>query len=237
MTDKSTGVDLSIVIPCRNEAQRLGQSLKDLESFFKGFPLAWEVDFVVSKCQDDTERLLKLSSENQKQFRIHSLKTNKGKGHALKVGLEAARGRYVATMDLDLEVPLSEIFRFLSLLESNEKLDVVIADRFHKESLTLIPQPPKRAWATERYREISQLLQLTPGFDCQAPFKIFRRESLEKILSKTRTKSRAFETELMMVALEEQLHVLPQPVRWTYNLKSSFPILATSQPCSGKPSY
>jgi dolichyl-phosphate beta-glucosyltransferase len=228
MLDKSmapaapTAVDLSIVIPCRNEAARLAQSLKDLESFFKGFPLRWEVEFVVSKGQDQTANLLTESAQKQVRFHVHSLHKNKGKGYALNYGLKKAAGRYVATMDMDLEVPLSEILRFLSLLESNEKLDAVIADRFHKESLTLVPQLKKRAWATSTYLEITHLLELTPGFDCQAPFKIYRRESLNKILPQTKLSSRAFETEILALALSEGLHVLSQPVRWTYDTRSSF---------------
>jgi undecaprenyl-phosphate 4-deoxy-4-formamido-L-arabinose transferase len=122
---------LSIVIPLYNSAltlPALHQQLSALE--VKG---GLELIVVNDGSRDETEAVaLKLTRESRLPMTFLSLSRNFGEHNAVLAGLRAVSGRYVVTMDDDLQNPPSEVLKLLAVAEA-EKRDVVFANYERKE--------------------------------------------------------------------------------------------------------
>jgi glycosyltransferase involved in cell wall biosynthesis len=122
---------LSIVIPVFNAALTLPALYRELSALEIVGGL--ELILVNDGSHDETEAIaLKLTRESSIPITFLSLSRNFGEHNAVLAGLRASSGRYVVTMDDDLQNPPSEVLKLLAAAES-EKRDVVYAIYERKE--------------------------------------------------------------------------------------------------------
>ena len=81
---------------------------------------------------DDTLAVLHRLAEGDDHIRVVSYGTNGGRGKALRCGLKAARGRYVATIDADLSYDPKYIMQMYRVLDQEQDVDVVLASPYMK---------------------------------------------------------------------------------------------------------
>jgi glycosyltransferase involved in cell wall biosynthesis len=114
---------LSIVIPAYNEAANLPALFQKLEDTFSGRE---DVEFLFLDDASTDETSAVLQDLCTKDTRVHAwhLRQNSAKGGALAVGFSHAKGRYIVTMDADLQDDPVEIARLLAVLD--EGADAVI---------------------------------------------------------------------------------------------------------------
>ena len=84
--------DVSLVVPAYNEAHRLEASFHALREYLGGVGWSHEVVLVVERSTDGTLDLAKRLAEGQAAFRILGNEDQRGKGHAVRCGMLAARG-------------------------------------------------------------------------------------------------------------------------------------------------
>jgi glycosyltransferase involved in cell wall biosynthesis len=122
---------LSIVIPLYNAAATLSALHREIGALeVKG---GHELILVNDGSRDETEAIaLKLTRESPFPTTFLSLSRNFGEHNAVLAGLRAVSGRYVVTMDDDLQNPPSEALKLLAVAEA-EKRDVVFAIYDRKE--------------------------------------------------------------------------------------------------------
>lgn len=114
MTNQLASVDLSIVIPCYNEANNLAPLFARLLPVLKDTGLAYEIVCVNDGSRDDTlNRLIALRAD-EPRLRVVDLSRNFGKERALSAGLAHSRGRAVVPMDADLQQPPEAIPEMLA---------------------------------------------------------------------------------------------------------------------------
>ncbi|MEN3370320.1 MAG: hypothetical protein V7609_2463 [Verrucomicrobiota bacterium] len=122
---------LSIVIPLFNAALTLPALHQELSALEVSGGL--ELILVNDGSTDETEAVaLKLTRESKMPVTFLSLSRNFGEHNAVLAGLRAVSGRYVVTMDDDLQNPPSEALKLLATAEA-EKRDVVFAIYDRKE--------------------------------------------------------------------------------------------------------
>ncbi len=128
--DESTP-HLSIVIPLFNAALTLPALCQELSALEIAGGL--ELVLVNDGSRDETEKIaLGLVEASRIPITFLSLSRNFGEHNAVLAGLRASTGRYVVTMDDDLQNPPSEVLKLLSAAESG-KHDVVYAIYERKE--------------------------------------------------------------------------------------------------------
>lgn len=94
-------MELSIVMPAYNEEATILDAVQS--AIDAKLPIGeWEVIVVENGSQDRTRELLR-SRQWPPNVRVIELDVNRGKGGALRVGVEAARGRFMAVLDADME--------------------------------------------------------------------------------------------------------------------------------------
>jgi dolichol-phosphate mannosyltransferase len=110
-------VDLSVVIPVYNEEESLPHLWPELRAVLEPLGLAFEVVFVDDGSQDRGAELIREFREADPRVRLVRLKANAGETAATDAGFKTARGRWVVTMDADLQNDPHDIPMLLSHLD------------------------------------------------------------------------------------------------------------------------
>lgn len=125
-------IELSIVIPALNEANRIASTLNELEALIKSNKILGhigiEIIVVAAKGNDNTAQIAKSYSSRFEHFTVINPGVPVGKGRDVKVGMLAAGGAYIIFMDADLATPLTHLEEFYTIAKK-KKLDVVVATR------------------------------------------------------------------------------------------------------------
>ena len=119
-----------IVVPCYNEAARL--PVDDFKQFASEHADVRFL-FVDDGSTDDTLRVLRnLEEGNSEAFGVVEQKPNRGKGEAVRVGMNRAfseAAKYTGFWDADLSTPLDAIPGFIDELDSHPSLEVLFGSR------------------------------------------------------------------------------------------------------------
>ncbi|MBQ4497001.1 MAG: glycosyltransferase family 2 protein [Spirochaetaceae bacterium] len=102
--------DLSLVVPCKNEEESIPFFYKEASSVLDRLAESHnikEAEFVFIDDGSDDKTLETIKSLAEKDPRVHyiSFSRNFGKEAALYAGLSRAKGKFVATLDADLQDP------------------------------------------------------------------------------------------------------------------------------------
>jgi dolichol-phosphate mannosyltransferase len=109
--------DLSVVIPVYNEEENLVPLWAELAEVLARLVLSFEVIFVDDGSQDRSPEIIRGFREADPRVRLIRFKANAGETAAGDAGMKAARGRWVVTMDADLQNDPHDIPAMLGHLE------------------------------------------------------------------------------------------------------------------------
>lgn len=93
----------SVVIPVYNEDESLKELLKSLKSAFTIFKKKYEIIFVDDGSTDRTLEVLQILTRGNRNIKVYSFRKNLGKSYAFMLGFEKAKGKYIITLDADLQ--------------------------------------------------------------------------------------------------------------------------------------
>lgn len=110
--------DVSIVVPAFEEEESLPELARQITEVCEAEGYSFDVWLVDDGSRDDTWSVMEALHEADGRFAAVRLRRNYGKSAALSVGFAHATGRYVVTMDADLQDDPSEIPHLLDDLES-----------------------------------------------------------------------------------------------------------------------
>src|SRR4030042_5066102 len=145
-------MDLSIVIPARNEGKKIARDIKAAAEFLAANGLQGQIVVVDDGSQDDTaEAARRVRIPAGVQRNVIRYEDHRGKGHAVRMGMKATTGKYVMFADCGLCIPYGDALQGLEMLQ-NDSCDIAHGSRRLIESDILRDQPRHR-------RRFSQLFQ------------------------------------------------------------------------------
>jgi glycosyltransferase involved in cell wall biosynthesis len=208
---------LSIVIPARDEAPRIGRSLDAVIAFAAASGGAAEIVVVDDGSSDGTSGAV-ASREDEATRRGCTLRllrnaTNRGKGFSVKRGFLAATGDVVLFTDADLSSPIEDAPKLIGPIASGEA-DVVFGSRAIDRSLIGRRQPVVRDFGGRLFNLIMRAVTGLPYRDTQCGFKAFRRRELAPVFEAQRIDGFGFDAEILYVARKRGLRLREVPVRW-----------------------
>jgi glycosyltransferase involved in cell wall biosynthesis len=119
---------LSVVAPCYNEQGNLIPLITAIREALEPLKISYEIVIADDCSRDDSWNILqKLGAEDQR-IRAVRLNHNCGQSAAVWAGIQAATGRYIATLDADLQNHPRELPRFLEAIE-RDRCDCVCGSR------------------------------------------------------------------------------------------------------------
>src|SRR6266403_3497534 len=110
--------ELSLVIPCHNEEKNLRPLLSAIHETLDPLGLDYEVVITDDCSTDNSWSVLKELAANDSRLRIQRFKFNCGESAATWAGMQAARGRYIATLDADLQNDPKDLPAMLAALKN-----------------------------------------------------------------------------------------------------------------------
>src|SRR2546429_9510370 len=90
-----TPMNLSVVVPCYNEEQRLPRTIELIERYLDARAEPYELILVDDGSVDGTRRGMDEAAARHAAVRILALPKNRGKGRALAAGVKASQGETV----------------------------------------------------------------------------------------------------------------------------------------------
>lgn len=110
-------LDLSLVIPVYNEEANLPLLWPEIREVLDPTGLNYEIIFVDDGSRDRSAELIRGFREQDPRVRLVRLKINAGETAATDAGFRATRGRWVVTMDADLQNDPRDIPTLISHLD------------------------------------------------------------------------------------------------------------------------
>jgi dolichyl-phosphate beta-glucosyltransferase len=218
MTDTQPAFDLSIVIPCYDEAARLPRTLEHTIHFLELRPGINEIVVVSDGSKDGTAQIAETifkSLPETIQGRAIEYTPNAGKGKAVKVGMCAARGNRILFMDADYAVPLEDLKIAESLL--NTGYDIAIGSRALEETTIVEHQSFVRERLAKLFGFIQRNYLGLKIKDTQCGFKLFTRTAAHRIFAHVKLTSVIFDGEMLWLAKRMNFRVKEFPVEWTHD--------------------
>jgi dolichyl-phosphate beta-glucosyltransferase len=214
---------LSIIIPAYNEEKRLPPTLAKIGDFLRRQPYRAEVLVVENGSTDQTAAVVEQFAAQQvrpdDRFEVRLLRSEKGKGNAVKHGVLAARGDYLLITDTDLAVPIEEAPRFLPPALDTRRYAIAIASREVKGAVRH-DEPAYRHFMGRVFNLLVRLLAVPEIHDTQCGFKCFGREAARLIFPLQRINGWGFDVELLYIARRRGLGIAELPVHWHYGTDS-----------------
>ncbi|MGA3268029.1 MAG: glycosyltransferase family 2 protein [Verrucomicrobiota bacterium] len=122
----SSNPELSLVIPCYNEQDNLHALIKAIYEAVEPLKLPYEVVITDDCSRDRSWEILREFAAADPRIRVQRFAFNCGESAASFAGLKAARGKYLVTLDADLQNDPKELPKFLEALK---KYDCVCGTR------------------------------------------------------------------------------------------------------------
>ncbi|HEX7097525.1 MAG TPA: glycosyltransferase, partial [Acidimicrobiales bacterium] len=201
-------IDLSIVLPSHNNADRLRGVVDQTVAVLDRCGLCAEVIVVLDGSTDGSASTLRGVPES---VRVLELATNQGKGAALRHGYFASRGHMVGYVDGDGDIDPAVIERLVAELQQHGAW-CAVGSKFLPGADVQVTRA--RALLSALHRTVvAQLFRLEVK-DTQCGAKLFRRDALEVLLP--HAEDRRFALDLELLALGSRLglgSVVEVPVR------------------------
>jgi dolichol-phosphate mannosyltransferase len=169
-------LDLSVCIPCHNEALNLPSLLAEIHAALAPLGLDYEIVATDDCSNDDTWQVMVQAARADSRLRVQRFERNAGESAASFAAIQTARGRIIATIDGDLQNDPADLPRLLAKLA--EGFDCVcgsrVASRGRGDNVLkkLTSRGANRLRAVVLGDEVS---------DAGCTYRVFKREAIEGI--------------------------------------------------------
>jgi len=136
-------MDLSIVIPVRNEAANIGPLVQEIRAALDG-RLDYEVIVVDDGSTDGTADVLRGTKREFVRLRVLRHAQRSGQSAAIRSGVKAARSLWIATLDGDGQNDPADIPRLWELVRPTPSASLMIAGMRQKRRDTTIKRLASR---------------------------------------------------------------------------------------------
>jgi dolichyl-phosphate beta-glucosyltransferase len=221
---------VSVVVPCFNEAERIGESLRVTLQYLSNFAPESELIVINDGSTDATGKMIREVFSEPTKIQTHLLENfpNRGKGAAVRTGLLTATRPIGLFTDADLSTPIDEMLKLIEPIAAGE-LDIAFGSRALNRELIGHHQPWRREQAGRVFNLLVRLATGLPYWDTQCGFKAFRLDTCRRILETAHVIGFGFDVELLYLAEKAHLRMLEIPVRWNHHEGSKVRVIRDSQ--------
>ncbi|MEW6374442.1 MAG: glycosyltransferase family 2 protein [Thermodesulfobacteriota bacterium] len=110
-------IGISVVVPLFNEEENLPILVPKLVEVLKNLGHLYEMIFVDDGSSDGSRRVLKEMVSQYSSLRVIGFKENRGLSTALIAGMRDARGKWIVTLDSDLQNDPADIAKLIGYLD------------------------------------------------------------------------------------------------------------------------
>jgi len=207
---------MSLVVPAYNEQARLPTTLIKLKAFLAKQSPHYEVLVVDDGSRDATATIVEEAMAGFPELRLLR-EQHRGKGHAVRKGMLAARGRYAMFCDADFSMPVEEVVKFPDAL--GDSFQIAIGSREVKGARR-IGEPWHRHLMGRVFNLLVRAMAIPGLHDTQCGFKCFTQEAAREIFGRQVIDGFGFDVEVLYIARKMGMRITEVPINWYYSPSS-----------------
>jgi dolichol-phosphate mannosyltransferase len=172
---KTDAPEISLVIPCYNEEGNLRELLKSIRAAVEPLQISHEVIITDDCSQDQSWEILKELAADDPRVRVQKFAANRGKSAAGWAGMKASQGRYIITLDADLQNDPKDLPKLLAALKNYDCANGTrVESRKHGDNFIRIASSRIANWVRNKLsgENIS---------DAGCGYRAFKRECIENL--------------------------------------------------------
>ena len=216
-TEQTSAMEVSIIMPCLNEAETLETCIRNAQWFIAENDLAGEVIIADNGSNDGSQEIAR-----RLNARVIDVPA-KGYGSALKGGIAAARGQYIIMGDADDSYDFSNLNPFLVKLRNG--YDLVMGNRFRGGIESGAMPLLHRYLGNPVLTGIGKLLFGSPCNDFHCGLRGFRKEAIANL--ELQTTGMEFASEMVVKATLHKMQITEVPTTLSPDGRSRPPHLNT----------
>ena len=208
---------VSIIYPVFNEEKRLRKTFLDIIKFEKSNKfLKKEYIFVNDGSSDQTLSIIKNEFKNNKNIKVKlvSYNKNRGKGYALKKGVQIAKNDWVLTTDADCSVSNFQLIKWIKKKYLDQNNLIYFGSR--NLPLSIVKKKTLR-------KIVGSIFKFTISFffnikisDTQCGFKLYKLNTARKIFRKISIHDYMHDIEICIIAKKLNIKIKDLPLKWTH---------------------
>ena len=214
---RAIAVRFSVVVPAYRESGRIGATVAELRTALAAVHADGGVEIVV--VDDGSGDGTAAAAQAAGADRVVEFKVNRGKGAAVRAGMDSSSGSVVAFTDADLAYAPEQLISLLDMVEQGA--DAAVGNRRHPDSAAITQPSGLRRMYSCAVGALCWALRLGHGRDTQCGFKAFSREAANRLSDASVVDRFAFDIELLHIANRLRLNVRDMPVEVVNSRTSS----------------
>uniref|UniRef100_A0A1B0D386 Dolichyl-phosphate beta-glucosyltransferase n=1 Tax=Phlebotomus papatasi TaxID=29031 RepID=A0A1B0D386_PHLPP len=224
--EEEPALDLSVIVPAYNEEDRLGKMLDEcLEYLNKRRMTRPFLSFEVIIVSDgSTDRTVEVANKYSRangcdHVRVLPLVRNRGKGGAVRLGVQSCRGQYILFVDADGATHFPDYEKLESsiktIISDPKDKAVVIGSRAHLEQESIAQRSAFRTFLMYGFHTLVWFFGVRGIKDTQCGFKLFTRTAASVLFQLMHVERWAFDVELLFLAQALGMKIDEVAVNWT----------------------
>lgn len=225
-------INLSVVVPAYNEEERLPPMLDECLGYLQSRPSRFKYEVIVVS-DGSSDKTVQVAKEYTKKYgidivRVLELVTNRGKGGAVRLGIQSSRGAAILFADADGATKFSDLSKLeasLNLLtgadyasnpaEVSAKTAIVCGSRAHLEQEAIASRSYFRTFLMYGFHFLVWLFAVRSLRDTQCGFKLLTRQAAKICFASMHVERWAFDVELLYIAERLKFSLSEVAVNWT----------------------
>jgi len=206
-------MDLSVVCPFYNEEGILESALQSLMARLRQRSDEWELIVVDDGSTDGSRAVAERVAEDEPRVRVLGYRFNRGRGHALRTGIQAARGDVIVTTEIDLSWGESIIDDLMEAMVTWPEAEIVVASP-HLAGGGYRNVPFKRVFLSRFGNLVIRLFALNAVTMNTGMTRAYRRELIQSLPLTEDGKEFHLEVILKATAFGARLREIPAQLEW-----------------------
>jgi glycosyltransferase involved in cell wall biosynthesis len=206
-------LDVSIICPFYNEEEIIGNAIEALLRRLERLPVTWELIVVNDGSTDDSGRIAGEIAKRNGKLRVLDYRFNRGRGHALRVGIAQARGKVIITTEIDLSWGEDIVERLYQAMQEHPDVDIVIASP-HLPGGGYKNVPAKRVFFSRFGNWVIRACMSNAATMNTGMTRAYRREAIRMLPLEENEKEFHLEVVLKAQAFNYRIHEIPAILEW-----------------------
>jgi len=212
-------MELSIVIPAYEESKKIVRDIEAAAVFLTDNHFTGQIIVVDDGSKDNTAEVVNnavRSSPPGIELKVERYNHHRGKGYAVRKGIEQTSGEYVMFADSGCCVPYGDTLRGLELIKSGA-CDIAHGSRKMRGCHIEKAQSLYRRICSKMFHWfVIHDMKIPAEFtDTQCGFKIYRGDVARHLYGECITDGFTFDIEIIMRAQKEGYRITEFPIDWT----------------------
>jgi len=207
-------LEISVVCPFFNEEAIVADAIQALLARLKEhLKVSWELIVVDDGSADNSLAMARKIAQDEPRLRVLTYQHNRGRGHALRVGINQARGKVIVTTEIDLSWGEDIIERLYRAIQQQPDVDIVVASP-HLPGGGYKNVPQKRVFYSSFGNWIIRACMSNVATMNTGMTRAYRREAIRSLPLEEDGKEFHLEVILKAVALNYRIIEIPSVLEW-----------------------